>query len=101
MKYPNLGYPIKVDIMPDMLTGRYSIEQEALRRALRQLRAAQGITQRQLSNFLGVPQSFVSKYESGERTLSYVDVFRICTALGVNVSLLHERFLQEINETKS
>ena len=87
--------------MPDMLTERYSKEQEALRRALRQLRTAQGITQSALSQALGVPQSFVSKYESGERTLSYVDVFHICSAIGVSVSLLNERFLQEINEAES
>ena len=87
--------------MPNMLTDRYSIEQEALRRALRQIRTAQGITQSDLSKTLGVPQSFVSKYESGERTLSYVDVFHICSALGVNVTLLNERFLQEINEAES
>ena len=84
--------------MPDMLTERYSEKQEALRRALRQLRTVQGITQSALSQTLGVHQSFVSKYESGERTLSYVDVFDICAAIGVSVPLLNERFLREINE---
>lgn len=84
-----------------MLSERYSNEQDALRRAIRQLRTVASITQKQLADALGVPQSFVSKYESGERTLSYVDVVFICEALGANVSDFHQRYLKELHETKS
>jgi len=84
-----------------MLAERYSIEQEALRKTIRQFRTASSISQSKLADNLGVPQSFVSKYESGERTLSYVDAYFICRALGVSISHLHERFLREINETES
>lgn len=84
-----------------MLTQRYSAEHEALRRAVRQLRTSACVTQTQLSSQLGVPQSFVSKYESGERDLSYTDVYLICEAIGCSVHTLHERFILELHESKS
>lgn len=42
-----------------------------------------GITQMELSRALGKPQSFVSKYESGERRLDVIEFITICEALGV------------------
>lgn len=44
-----------------------------------------GLTQVQLAEKLGVPQSYVSKYERGERRLDYVEVRRICDRCGVNI----------------
>lgn len=37
-----------------------------------------GITQLQLSEQLGKPQSYVSKYENGERRLDVVEMLYIC-----------------------
>lgn len=37
-----------------------------------------GLTQQQLSMQLGRPQSFVSKYENGERRLDFIEVLDIC-----------------------
>lgn len=48
-------------------------------------RHAQGLTQVQLAEMLGRPQSFVSKYERGERRLDFVEVFEIAEALRVDV----------------
>ena len=48
-------------------------------------RHAQGLTQVQLAERLGRPQSFVSKYERGERRLDFVEVFEIAEALRVDV----------------
>lgn len=42
-----------------------------------------GVTQLELSRALGKPQSFVSKYESGERRLDVIEFITICEALGV------------------
>lgn len=42
-----------------------------------------GITQMELSRALGKPQSFVSKYESGERRLDVIEFITICEALGI------------------
>jgi transcriptional regulator with XRE-family HTH domain len=41
-----------------------------------------GITQEAVADALGRPQSYVSKYESGERRLDFVETLDICGALG-------------------
>ena len=50
---------------------------------LREARAAAGLTQAGLARRLGVPQSFVSKVETGERRLDPVELHVVCRALGV------------------
>ncbi len=50
-----------------------------------------GVTQMELSRILGKPQSFVSKYESGERRLDVVEFISICKALGVPPAKLIKR----------
>lgn len=49
---------------------------------MKQLRTEAGVTQSALSDALGMPQSFVSKYEMGERRLDFVEVAHICQQLG-------------------
>lgn len=50
------------------------------------------MTQTALAQMLGKPQSYVSKYESGERRLDVVEFVDICKALDIDpnriVSLL-------------
>lgn len=58
-------------------------QQNRLRVLMRQLRIEARLRQADVARRLGEPQSFVSKYESGERRLSFVDVARVCDALGV------------------
>jgi transcriptional regulator with XRE-family HTH domain len=48
-------------------------------------RQAQSLTQVQLAERLGRPQSFVSKYERGERRLDFVEVSEIAEVLRVDV----------------
>ena len=57
-------------------------EYRIFRELLRDLRMRKGVTQVQLSAALGMAQSFVSKYEMGERRLDFVEVDRICRELG-------------------
>lgn len=45
---------------------------------LRNVRKAAGLTQAQLAEKLDKPQSYVSKYESGERNLDFVEVLAVC-----------------------
>lgn len=63
----------------------FSIQQEELQKLLRQVRIAAGLTQSDLAKRLGQPQSFVSKYESGERLLDLVELRRICKAVGISL----------------
>ena len=52
-----------------------------LRRLLRQVREEAGVTQEDLAATLGVPQSYVSKCESGERRVDLIDLRGILVAL--------------------
>jgi transcriptional regulator with XRE-family HTH domain len=59
---------------------------EALfRKLLKDLRQEKNITQTQLADSLGLPQSYVSKYEAGERRLDFVETFFLCRALGISI----------------
>ena len=48
---------------------------------LNQLRDKSGIRQIDLAEKLGVHQSFISKFESGERRLDLVELSQICKSL--------------------
>ncbi|MBQ8743746.1 MAG: helix-turn-helix transcriptional regulator [Mailhella sp.] len=45
-------------------------------------RKRNGLTQVEVASILGTPQSYVSKYESGERRLDVVEFIAVATALG-------------------
>jgi transcriptional regulator with XRE-family HTH domain len=47
-------------------------------------RKKKGLTQEQLATRLGRPQSFVSKYERGERRLDVVEFAEVARALGID-----------------
>jgi transcriptional regulator with XRE-family HTH domain len=59
-------------------------------------RKSADITQQELAQRFGKPQSFVSKYENGERRLDVVEFPHVARAIGISPSDL----LQEI-ETKT
>ena len=52
-----------------------------------------GVRQRALADALGVPQSFVAKYESRERRLDMLEFLTIAQALGANPIRLLRDFL--------
>jgi len=64
----------------------YSEEYREFRELLKRLRVEAGVRQVDLAEALGVPQSFVSKYESGERRLDVIETARIASALGVSLA---------------
>ena len=49
-----------------------------------QARQDSGTTQIELAKKLNRPQSFVSKYENGERRLDVIEFIAVCKALGVD-----------------
>lgn len=63
-----------------------------MQRLLRELRVAAKLRQADLAERLGQPQSFVSKYESGERRLDFLELRRVCKALGVPLTEFVRRF---------
>lgn len=60
-------------------------------RLLRQTRKRAGLTQQTVADRLGAPQSFVAKYEGGERRLDVLEFIAIAKALEADpVELLRE-----------
>ncbi len=54
---------------------------EKFRKLLIEYRLQQGVTQTQLAERLGRPQSFISKYENGERRLDLIEFLDIAMTL--------------------
>ncbi|MRN11869.1 helix-turn-helix domain-containing protein [Akkermansia muciniphila] len=67
-----------------MKRDRSSVPEETLRTLLRQKRIEKGYSQLKLSLLLDNTRTFVSKYESGERYLTFTEVILICQVLGVD-----------------
>jgi transcriptional regulator with XRE-family HTH domain len=70
----------------------FSFGQEKLQELLREVRTKAGFSQVELAKKLGRPQSFVSKYESGERRLDLVELREICKALKISLTDFVKRF---------
>jgi transcriptional regulator with XRE-family HTH domain len=66
----------------------YSAEYQQLCALLRQLRREAGLTQVDVANRLDVPQSFVSKYESGGRRLDVIELSHVAEAIGTTLEVV-------------
>ena len=62
----------------------FSEKYDRFRLLLVEARKSSGLTQVQLADKLFKPQSFVSKYERGERRLDVVEFFDVAAALGID-----------------
>ena len=65
---------------------------------LRAARKEAGMRQMDLADRLGQPQSYVSKYESGERRLDLLELRQICNALGVSLEAFIRRLESAFDE---
>jgi transcriptional regulator with XRE-family HTH domain len=69
-------------------------EYNVLLEQLYRLRMGSGLRQSDLAKKLGVPQSFISKIESGERRMDLIELRTICKVLGSNL----EEFTREFEK---
>lgn len=67
-----------------MTTSTYDPKYKKFRRLLIEARQKQSMTQTQLAEKLGRPQSFISKYENGERRIDLVEFLEIADALMID-----------------
>jgi len=65
---------------------KYSQADVVFRDLIKKLRLSKNLTQADLAKRLGVPQSYVSKYETGERRLDFPEMAVICDAIGISLS---------------
>jgi len=77
----------------------YSHDQELLQVLLKELRVNSGLRQVDLADRLGSQQSFVSKYELGERRLDILELRTVCRALGIGMNEFITRLEDRLNET--
>lgn len=77
-----------------------TFKREKLLRLLQKIRQEGGLRQIELANKLGVPQSFVSKYESGDRRLDVLELRHICQAVGISITDFILQLEENLNETK-
>ena len=68
-----------------MTNSIYRSEYIQFRQILIESRQTAELTQTELAQLLGKPQSFVSKYESGERRLDLIEFLAVAEALQFNV----------------
>lgn len=72
-----------------VFTQRY----DRFRLSLIEARTARNLTQVELAKKLKRPQSFVSKYERGERRLDVIEFFEVARALGADpIAFLKELY---------
>ncbi|HNY27643.1 MAG TPA: helix-turn-helix transcriptional regulator [Candidatus Sumerlaeota bacterium] len=76
-----------------VFTRKYQIFREMLIQA----RKAAGLNQRDLSEKMSRPQSFISKYEQGERRLDVVEFLEVAENLGID----SVDFIRELNKACS
>ena len=75
-----------------------SAEYARLIAALVAVRKDAGIRQQALAKKLGRPQSFIAKYEGGERRIDLVEFVAIARALGADPVKLFRDFVAAISE---
>ena len=75
-----------------MKNSLYSPEYKMFLMLLRAAREQAGLTQNDLARSLDVPQSFVSKCETGERRMDITELRSWCAALGISFYRFVERF---------
>jgi transcriptional regulator with XRE-family HTH domain len=74
-----------------------SAEHKAFRALLVETREKAGLTQHQVARKLRKPQSFVAKYEGGERRIDVIEFMTIARAIGTDALSLFRALIQRIS----
>lgn len=66
----------------------YSEKHKKLCRLLTEARKKAGLTQQDLADKIGKPQSFIAKYEGGERRLDVIELIEIASIISLDPKLI-------------
>ena len=77
----------------------HSRERDVLVDLLRQVREEAGLRQVDVAERLEVHQSFISRFESGERGIDLVELRRMVQALGMTLPAFVDRYEAELART--
>lgn len=83
------------------LKTRFTEADTVFRDILKELRLRKNLTQAELAERLNVPQSYVSKFETGERSLDFVETNDVCKALGVTLTKFSAQFTAGLTKSPS
>ena len=81
---------------PSLSRSPFTPERAALRALLAETRDAAGVSQEKLAKKLGRPQSFIAKYEVGDRRIEVTEFIAIARALGTDPVSLLRKLLKKI-----
>ena len=87
-QYPHIRWTVKKNIRLD--------QQKKLLVLLRGVRVEAGLTQSELASRLGTDQTFISKYESGERRLDILELREVCQVIGIGFVAFIRRLDQDL-----
>jgi transcriptional regulator with XRE-family HTH domain len=74
-----------------MVKTLYTLQHMLLLQRLKEAREAMGMTQAVVARRMSKPQSFVAKYEAGERRLDVIELIKLAELLQINtVDLIDE-----------
>jgi len=79
-----------------MAKSLHTPEYEKFRSILVAARERSGLTQSDVSTSLGKPQSFVAKYEGGERRLDVIEFIQVCLALNIDPHTVLNQLLAQV-----
>lgn len=71
---------------------------EKLQALLRELRKSQDIRQQELAERLGRPQSYVSKYESGERNIDLIELIDVAKSIDLDPAIVISELVASLSE---
>ena len=74
------------------MSPRANPDRDKLLKLLRAVRKEAGLTQAEVARKLRRPQSFVSKYEIGERRLDLIELREVCAAIRIPLQRFVRRF---------
>ena len=81
-----------------MGSNTWSKQNQILQAQLKETRIKAGFTQLELAKKINKPQSYVSKYESGERRLDLIELRKIVLCCGILLNSFIKDFEQEMEK---